>query len=58
MNNFPISNPKKRLDARPAWAYENPMSIVTGRLVILELHDWVYWQYAWEVVYSDAGTMQ
>lgn len=53
MNHWPISRPRKAsADDHP----DNPMTITSwlGTLII----DWVVWQYAWEVVYSDTGTMQ
>jgi hypothetical protein len=51
ISKWPVSHPKKAsADNGP----DNPMEIVTGWGQTLTIN-WVYWQYAWEIVYSDAG---
>jgi len=51
---WPVSFPRKAhaSDETP----DNPMEIVTGWGQTLTIN-WIYWQYAWEIVYSDAGNM-
>jgi hypothetical protein len=48
---WPVSRPRKFTDELP----DNPMDIITGWGKTLTI-DWIYWQYAWEIVYSDAGS--
>jgi hypothetical protein len=51
---WPTSRPRKAsADEIP----DNPMNIGSGDLGQWII-DWIVWQYAWEVVYSDAGNMQ
>jgi hypothetical protein len=51
---FPVSCPSNKKEKKVE--IDNSMEVVTGWGKTLTI-DWVYWQYAWEVVYSDAGTI-
>ena len=50
---WPTSRPKKSKDVDEV--PDNPMEIVTGFGKTLTIN-WVYWQYAWEVVYSNVSS--